>query len=117
MKEQKFRKSLKGKMFRMACIPLVALGLLTGLVASIFIRKTMEVQIRINMEKQCDYILNYYDSLYPGEFTVEKNEDSNGEYTSVKLYKGTYDITTEYDVLDAMKNAFGDDYTIFARAY
>ncbi|MCR5273287.1 MAG: diguanylate cyclase [Lachnospiraceae bacterium] len=105
-----FIKSLKGKVFLMVSLPLIVLAVLMGIVASNSIRTTLEHQIEINMEKQCKYILDRYDSLYPGEFSVERIGD-NG----VKVYKGTYDITTEYDLLDAMQENFGDDFTIYAR--
>ncbi len=105
-----FRKSLKGKMFVMASLPLIGLAILLLVVASYSLRATMEKQIEINMQKQTNLILNHYDNLYPGRFSVERVGD-NG----VKVYKGSYDITSEYDVLDEMKEAFADDFTIYAR--
>ncbi len=60
------------------------------------------------MRQQCIYMMSELNEVYPGNFKVEILNK-----TTYKLYKGDYDITSDNTLLDNMKEAYGNEYSIF----
>jgi len=107
----KLKNSLKGKVLLLAVMPLLGLAFILGAVTAKSITITMEKQVEDEMKDQCAFLMDTYERLYPGKFSVELINNN----TAVKVFKGGYEITGEHDTLNAMKKAYGEEFTIFCR--
>ncbi|MCR5786033.1 MAG: diguanylate cyclase [Eubacterium sp.] len=107
-KNMGFFESLSGKMLSYTVIPLIILAVLVGFVGSTFCKRTMISMVESEMSKECQYLENTMNSLYPGDYSWEVISDE-----SFKLYKGDYEITNENEELDEMHSAFDNEFAIY----
>ncbi len=102
------KQKLMIKLLLLTVMPLVLLSLILMSTGYSSIHKTLIDQANKDMEKQCALVAHMYDRIYPGDYRLDVKGSSR-----YILYKGDYDITTEYDTLDSLKTAFGNDFDIF----
>lgn len=100
---------LRIKMLMLTVLPLSFLALILITVSFGRIKAALINQTKEEIERQCTLVEQMYDKLYPGDYAIKVIDD-----TSYTLTKGTYDITYEDDTLDNLKEAYSDEFTIFA---
>ncbi len=103
-----FFKSLRGKMLMYTVIPLIIIAAVIGFVGAHNARLAMVSMVEDEMSDQCDYLERRMDALYPGDYSWEIISDDD-----YKLYKGEYDITTQTELLDSLKVAFDNEFTVY----
>lgn len=87
-------------------LPIILLGTLIYLVASINIRENMSREIFTGLQASAISVRNQLDNRARGEYRI----DDEGKY----MWKGsTYNITTDYSTVDTVKEATGIETTIF----
>lgn len=104
------KKSLKIKMLLLTVLPLLFLAMVMLLVSYHCFRNTMVEEAKTDMRSQCHLVEQMYERMYPGEYRIEVLDGDN-----YRLYKGDYDITSSEDILDNLKEAYGDELTIYCR--
>ncbi|MCI5620632.1 MAG: diguanylate cyclase [Lachnospiraceae bacterium] len=104
------KKSLKLKMLLLTILPLLFLALVMLLVSFRCFRNTMVEEARTDMSNQCHLLEQMFERMYPGEYRIEVLDGDN-----YRLYKGDYDITSSEDILDNLKESYGDELTIYCR--
>ena len=104
------RKSLKTKMLFQAVLPLLFLAVVVFLVSYYCFRGVVLEQTKTDMRHQCQLLEQTLERIYPGEYSFQVVDE-----THYRLYKGDYDITSSEEVLDNLKEAYGDELTIFCR--
>ncbi|MGN0342543.1 MAG: diguanylate cyclase [Roseburia sp.] len=104
------KKSLKFKMLMLTVLPLLFLAVVMLLVSYSCFRNTMVEEARVDMRNQCQLLTQMFERMYPGEYSIEVLNEDN-----YRLYKGDYDITSSEDLLDNLKEAYGDELTIYCR--
>ena len=108
-KKEGVRNSIRGKLYRVAVLPLLLLTVVLAAVGYTSIRNTITEQTEDEMINQSKLVIHMYDRLYPGDFSVKVVSDSY-----YRLYKGGFDVTSSVGTLDVMKQAYDDEFTIFA---
>lgn len=104
MKEQKEkRRSLIASIMRMSVIPILILGIILTIYSQNSVREGMIYEIRQNLSGISHTLISMYNIIDAGEFTEE-----NGN-----VIKGETDLTSDYRLLDDIKNDTGADVTIF----
>ena len=103
------KKSIQGKLYRVTVLPLLLLAVVLAAVGYTSIRNTITEQTKQEMINQSKLLINMYDRLYPGDFSVSVVSDSY-----YRLYKGGFDVTSSVGTLDIMKQTYSDEFTIFA---
>ena len=92
-------------------VPLFLMAIVICMTAITTTYKSVTDQIQQEMKRTADYVLDRYNKLYPGDFDVEMDSVS-GKY---KVFKGTYEITNDYDLIDSVALANGVGITIFCK--
>ena len=108
-KKPEKQKSIQRKLYNVIMLPLLLLTVVLAAVGYTSIRNTITEQTKEEMINQSQLVMQMYDMLYPGDFTVSVVSDSY-----YRLYKGGFDVTTSVKTLDNMKEAYDDEFTIFA---
>ncbi|MCR4946260.1 MAG: diguanylate cyclase [Lachnospiraceae bacterium] len=108
-KKEGVRNSIRSKLYRVAVLPLLLLTVVLAAVGYTSIRNTITEQTEDEMINQSKLVVHMYDRLYPGDFSVKVVSDSY-----YRLYKGGFDVTSSVGTLDVMKQAYDDEFTIFA---
>ena len=103
------RQTIQGKLYRVVMLPLLLLTVVLAAVGYTSIKNTIIEQTKEEMINQSQLVVHMYDRLYPGDFTVSVVSDSY-----YRLYKGGFDVTSSVGTLDIMKQAYDDEFTIFA---
>lgn len=87
-------------------IPLVIFGAVIMLLGTHWFTRTMESEIKGELEMAADNALMMLDIAYPGDYHLEGDR-------ALSLYKGPVDITVSYDIFDTIKNNTGLELTLF----
>jgi len=97
---------LRTKIIMLSTIPIVVLGIFTYIFASVSIKKNMYNEIYTGLHATAISVRNQLDSRTKGEYKV----DDEGKY----MWKGsTYNITTDTDLVDTVKEETGIVTTVF----
>lgn len=97
---------LRTRITLLTVLPILALGVLVYLIASINIQKNMAKEIFTGLQASAISVRNQLEHRARGEYRI----DEAGRY----MWKGsTYNITTDYSTVDVVKEATGIETTIF----
>lgn len=102
------RNKLKFKMLMLTTVPFVFLAVFLLGVSYKSVHDTLVEQANEDMIKQCTLLSRMYDAIYPGDYKMDVIDEKH-----FIIYKGSYDITAEYDTMDSIKDAYNDDFSIF----
>lgn len=109
MKQQR-QKSLRGKLLGLTLASFLVVTILITFVGVVSIWGSMTKQVRIEMQSVVSLVESRYDEKYPGVFGIELFED--GTY---KVYKGSREISSDYTIMDEIKESFGYEVTLFCK--
>jgi len=87
-------------------IPLILFGIAIILLGNHWFTKTMHEEVAAELIASAKEAVTLFDVAYPGDYHLE------GE-TSFRLYKGEYDLTGDYTLVDRFKENTGLDITLF----
>ena len=100
---EKKRHSLIFTMLRVGVIPMLLLGIGLTIYSQFSVREGMDYEVELALSGVAHNILSSYNALDGGEFSLDGD----------RLFKGETDITSDYRILDDIKNDTGDDVTIY----
>ncbi len=87
-------------------IPLIILGLLIVVLGSHFFTQAMHNEVALELKYVSANTITLLDAVYPGDYELR------GDH-ALQLYKGETDITSDYTLIDKIKDDTGLDITIF----
>ena len=87
-------------------VPLLFFGFIIMAIAYHQCAKTIHAEIEISLHNTVNNVKQLFDVAYPGDYKLV------GE-TALQLYKGEYDITASYELIDQVKQDTGLDITLF----
>lgn len=103
MEKEKKRKSLIMSVLKMSVIPLLILGIILTAYGQSSVREGMSFEVERSLSGLAHNLISIYNMIDAGEFS----------YKDGKVMKGNTDLTSDYRILDDMKNDTGADVTIF----
>lgn len=89
-------------------LPLLVFGIVVLLLGTHIFTKAMYHEVETELRNVCLNLATSFDALYPGDY--ELVAESNGGY---RLYKGSYDLTNDYSLVDHIKQNTDLDITLF----
>ena len=104
MKEKKVRGSIRTKLLLMILVPVIVQSVILTYLAATNIEKGMQEQALHGLRSAAVSLEHLYDQVDSGNWAM----DSGG-----KVSKGDLSISSSYELLDALKEDTGYDYTIF----
>lgn len=104
MKGKKVRGSIRTKLLLMILVPLIIQSVVLTYLAAANIQKGMQEQSLQGLKSAAVSLEHLYDQVDSGNWTM----DASG-----KVSKGDLQISSSYELLDALKADTGYDYTIF----
>ncbi|MCR4843351.1 MAG: cache domain-containing protein, partial [Eubacterium sp.] len=99
---------LQGRMLGLVTLPLVLLFIIVYGIGSYTVTNAVTAEAEESMKNQCELISTMLERMYPGDYEFHSGEDN--EYDVIK---GGYDITGDQDFMDALKEVYGDEFTIY----
>ncbi len=87
-------------------LPLLLFGIIILGVGTHWFTKSMYSEVEIELNNVSSNIVTMFDALYPGDYTL-------AEGTALQLYKGDHDLTTDYDLIDRIKEDTRMEITLF----
>ncbi|MCH5264836.1 MAG: diguanylate cyclase [Lachnospiraceae bacterium] len=103
MEKEKKRKSLIIAVLRMSVIPLIGLGIVLTVYSQNSVREGMSFEVEKSLSGLAHSLISTYNMMDAGEFSYEDG----------RVMKGNTELTSDYRLLDDMKNDTGADVTIF----
>ncbi len=103
MAERKKKKSLIYSIMWMSAIPIVILGVILTIFSQNSVQEGMSFEIKKSLSGTAHNLISIYNMLDAGEFS----------YSNGKFWKGETELTSDYRILDDIKNDTGADVTIF----
>lgn len=88
-------------------IPLLIFGVVILLLGTHIFTKAMYTEVETELRNVCLNLTTSFDALYPGDYELVPE---NGGY---RLYKGSYDLTSDYSLIDRIKQNTDLDITLF----
>lgn len=105
----------KGKIYysmqAISILPLLMFGLILIFSSSFFFSKAMHKEVEVGLEDAAELCTALLDSVYPGDYRL--TEASVNEKKAYSIFKGDTDITSEYSIVDNIKNITDMDVTLF----
>lgn len=101
---------LERKLRTMAIVPVILMGIVFVVLSYYCLMYSTEKEVRRNLRNMVGCVEMYYDKVFPGDFTIDKNADSDGKY---HVYKGDVDVTETGSALAEYKEFSGMDFTLF----
>lgn len=101
------RHSIVFTMIRVGVIPLLLLGIALTIYSQFSVREGMDYEVERALAGIAHNLLSTYNDIDGGEFS----------YKDGKLKKGVTDVTSDYRILDDIKNDTGNDVTIYYGNY
>lgn len=87
-------------------VPLLFFGIIIMLFSSHWFKKAMYEQVSIELQNVACNVKTMFEIAYPGDYTLK------GE-TAYHLYKGDYDLTGDYALIDLVSSQTNLDITLF----
>lgn len=103
MSKENKKKSLVYSIMRMSTIPIIILGVILTIFSQNSIQEGMSLEIKKSLSGTAHNLISIYNMLDAGEFS----------YRDGKFMKGETELTSDYRILDDVKNDTGADVTIF----
>lgn len=109
------KKTKKGKIYysmqAISVLPIILFGILIFICGTYSFTKAMSEEIFDHLDTSAHLCISQINSAYPGDYTLKSSSLEEG--TAYSLYKGTTDITTDYELADHFKEDTGMDMTLF----
>ena len=102
----KRRWNLHHQILTVTALPLICLGIVITLFSYLFFKNTLNTRIETELKNEVLSVLAAMDLMYPGDYHLE------GDF-SYDLWKGENIITTDYSLIDSIKEKTGMDITLF----
>ena len=106
MKQQKIKRQLAHSLQAMTIMPLILLGLVISIFSYQSVKATMHDAIRTELQNIASTVTMTYDLLYPGDYRLVGEK-------ALDLVKGDQVLTTDYSIIDQLKEETHIDITIF----
>ena len=106
MNQPKAKKQLGHSLQAMSIIPLLLLGLVISVFSYQSVKSTMHEAIRTELQNIASAVTMTYDLLYPGDYQLVGEK-------ALDLIKGEQVLTTDYSIIDRIKQETQIDVTIF----
>lgn len=90
----------------LSIVPLLILGISVLMISTRYFSKTIYREVEQDLQNIANDVELLYNVAYPGDYSL-KTQDS------YRLYKGDSDITSDYSLIDAVKEDNAVDITIF----
>lgn len=103
MKKKKRKKHLVYTIMRLSILPISVLGIILTVYGQKSIREGMIFEVQANLSGISHNLISMYNIIDAGDFSCEEG----------KVKKGETDLTSDYRMLDDIKNDTGADVTIF----
>ncbi|MCM1191416.1 MAG: diguanylate cyclase [Butyrivibrio sp.] len=101
----------KGKLayilLAVSILPLLVFGIIILLLGTHIFTKAMYTEVETELRNVCRNLNTSFDALYPGDYALVSED---GGY---RLYKGSYDLTGDYELIDHIKQNTDLDITLF----
>ncbi|MBO5094960.1 MAG: diguanylate cyclase [Lachnospiraceae bacterium] len=104
--KKKISGSLYGTMLRMVMLPMAVLGILVTLFCVHQYTKIIHSEVEASLENVCNLTLTAIDTWYPGDYTLEGDEQKT-------VRKGDTVLNGHFQIIDKVKEATGIDVTLF----
>ncbi len=101
------RKGLFSEVLFFVTFPMIIISIVIIIFSYNEFRQTMYRQNHAELKNIATTVLNTYDMIYPGDYTVSEKDGL------IHIYKGDSEITGNYHYMDAIKEDTGIDTTIF----
>lgn len=101
------KKGLFTEVILFVTIPVFIVSVLIVVLSYNKFRQTMYKQNQIELKNIATTVMNTYDMVYPGDYTLSKKGGK------LHVYKGDSEITGNYQYVDSIKEDTGIDITIF----
>lgn len=92
----------------LSILPLFLYGFLILMVGSVTFSNNMNQEIKEELSHVAQLTITLLDATHPGDYSLVE-----GENNSIALYKGEENITTDYELLDSVKEKTGMDLTLY----
>lgn len=106
-KKIKKEKSLYWKMLCMNVIPIFVLAIVITSFSAHSFSNALNKEVKQGLMDLSTTILNLYDNLYPGDYTVTEQDGA------LYMLKGEHQINGDFSIIDSIKKDTGVDITIF----
>lgn len=103
MEQEKKKKSLLYTIMRMSVIPIIILGIILTIFGQNSVQEGMSFEVQKSLSGTAHNLISIYNMIDAGEFS----------YRDGKFMKGETELTSNYRILDDVKNDTGADVTIF----
>lgn len=103
MTKEKKRRSLVSSILRLSVIPVLVLGIILTVYSQNSVREGMSFEVEKSLSGIAHNLISMYNIMDAGEFSYEDG----------KIMKGETDLTSDYRLLDDVKNDTGADVSIF----
>ena len=103
MKKQKKKKRLVYAIMRLSVLPISILGIILTVYGQNSVREGMAFEVQTNLSGIAHNLISMYNMMDAGDFSYQEG----------KVVKGELDLTSDYRLLDDVKNDTGADVTIF----
>lgn len=105
----------KGKLYysiqAISILPLLIYGLIIIFFSTYTFSNVMNKEVAAGMEDSASLCISLLDTVYPGDYKLVENTVNN--QSGLSLYKGDYNITSDYTLLDEIKSNTDMDVTLF----
>lgn len=103
-------KAKRGKLYysfpAMSMLPLLFYSIIVIIFSSFTFTRSMQEQVSTELENVANLASTLIDTAYPGDYTLIGD-------TALSLYKGDSNITSDYSLIDRIKERTGVDMTLF----
>lgn len=103
--EQKKKGSLRTALLVRCLIPILLMGVVIAFSAISMYGRFMEKEVRHSLEGIGQSVVATYDTMMPGLFSAD-------DETGTHIYKGTTEITGNFDLIDAIANQCGAEISV-----
>jgi len=103
-------KNKRGKLYytfqAISMIPLLIYGIVVIIFSSATFKRSMQQQVHAELKNVASLVNTLLDTAYPGDYTLVGD-------TALSLYKGGVNITSDYSLIDGIRERTGMDVTLF----
>lgn len=104
---EKSKSGISSILARMTILPLILFSVIITIFEFFHISSSMATEVENELHNLAKSTVNCLDAMYPGDYSMYKNEDS------ILVTKGEFIINQNYSLIDAQKESTSVDFTLF----
>lgn len=104
--ENKYKGKLSHFIYAICLLPLLVFGIFVIILGTNSFSHAMYQEVELELQSVADTVVTLFDTAYPGDYHLVGD-------TAYQLYKGDTDLTTNYALVDQIKEKTGIDITLF----